>query len=217
MIKLLKGQSEHQDLAWWMSQAIFLSWFTIIYNIIEGIVSIWFGLEDGSIALAGFGFDSLIEVASAMLVLWRFRDGLSLRRERASSLGIGILFILLATITIFAAVFQLNKNSHPQTTIPGVIISTLSLGFMFFLWYSKLKVAAALNSATMKNDAACSLACIKLSIVLFVGSLLYFFYPEMWWVDSLAAIILAVFIWREGWQTLRNAWKATGKGCSCCG
>lgn len=194
-----------------IQRAIALSWFTVVYNLIEGIVSIYFGVNDDSVALAGFGVDSLIEVASAILILWRFRAeaevdaGVPINRERRATLGIGALFIGLAGTTAVASLLQLRSGSHPSTTLPGVIISSLSLSFMFFLWFAKRRVARKLDSAAMMKDAACSLACIKLSMVLFVGSLLFAVYPTLWWVDSLAALLLSGLIGKEGWETIEAA------------
>ncbi len=183
--------------------ALRLSWFTIIYNILEGIVAISLGVHEGSMALAGFGGDSLIEVGSAILILWRLRGGSD--KEWKASFGIGILFMLLAAITLFSSVIQIISETSPNTTIPGVFISLVSLTFMFFLWNAKLKVGRALQSEAIMNDAACSLACIKLSFTLLLGSAIYWMYPALWWVDSLAALILVYFIAREGIQILKTS------------
>ncbi len=203
-------------------RAILLSWFTIGYNLIEGFVSIGFGWSDESIALLGFGADSLIEVASAFLVLWRFRGesgqsaGMSLQRERQATLGIGVLFILLAAGTFSGGAIQLFEGRHPETTLPGMVISVLSLSFMFFLWSAKRKVGIALDSSTVMKDAACSMACIKLSGVLFLGSLIYLLVPHLWWADAVAAICLSVLIAREGWETLQAARQENfSGGCGC--
>lgn len=203
-------------------RAIFLAWFTIIYNVIEGVVSITFGLSEGSIALTGFGADSLIEVASAMIVLWRMKEEfwhletMPIKKERQATFGIGILFVLLAVFTAIASGIQLFQGSHPATTVPGAFISAISLSFMFFLWSGKLKAAQSLGSSTVKKDADCSLACIKLSIVLLIGSILYWVMPSLWWTDSIAALILSYFIGREGWETVEAARDVnfTG-GCGC--
>ena len=205
-----------------IQKAILLSWFTIGYNLIEGIVAISFGVSDGSVALAGFGADSLIEVGSAILVLWRFRGesgmsgSLSLERERRATLGIGGLFILLAALSLGASGFQLFNRSHPETTLPGILISALSLSFMFFLWSSKRKVGQALKSSAVLSDAQCSLACIKLSFVLFAGSVMYWVAPSLWWADSLAAVGISLLIGAEGVETIRNARKEDFSG-GCCG
>jgi len=204
-----------------IDRAIALSWFTIAYNLLEGVVSVYFGLSDDSMALAGFGADSFIEVFSAALVLWRFRSEtggacVPVERERRATLGIGVLFVVLAAATAAGAALQLRAGGHPQTTVPGLAISAISLGFMFFLWRAKLRLAAALDSATVLKDAACSLACIKLSVILLLGSLLFMTSPALWWSDAAAAALLAVFIGLEGAQTIRAATRADFVGgCGC--
>jgi divalent metal cation (Fe/Co/Zn/Cd) transporter len=205
-----------------ISRVLWLSWFTIGYNLIEGFVSIGFGVSEGSVALAGFGADSLVEVASAIVVLWRFRTETepnsknSVERERRATLGIGALFLVLAALTAVASAIQLWTANHPETTLPGLIISALSLSFMFFLWTAKRKVGTALSSPTVLQDAACSLACIKLSVVLFVGSLVYLLVPSLWWADSAAALGLAVLIAREGKEAIEAARSENFAG-GCCG
>lgn len=203
-------------------KAVYLSWFTIIYNLVEGVVSIFYGVSDESFALAGFGGDSLIEVGSAFLVLWRFRGesaggekSISLEREKRATLGIGILFILLALTTGTASSVQLIQQDHPETTLPGLIISALSLSFMFYLWSAKRDVGRKLDSSTVLADAACSLACIKLSAVLFVGSLFFIVLPSLWWVDSAAALIIALLIGQEGREMIRAAQSPEFTG-GCC-
>ena len=201
-------------------QAIWLSWFTIGYNIIEGLVSIGFGIEEGSVALFGFGVDSFVEVFSALVVLWRFQGeahlgaAMSPDREQKASLAIGWLFLILAGVTAFGGLAQILSRKHPDTTLPGVIVSIVSLSFMVFLWAKKKEVGTKLGSQTVVNDAACSMACIKLSAVLFVGSGVFYFAPQLWWADALAAIVMSYFIFQEG-REMRAAAKA-GK-IACCG
>lgn len=204
----------------WTRRAILLSWFTVAYNILEGIVAIGFGITDDSVALAGFGVDSFIEVASALLVLWRFRKGdgetVASGRERATTRGIGILFLLLAVATFVGAGLQLISHRHPETTFPGTVIALISLSFMFYLWKAKLRAAHELQSASVKKDADCSMACIKLSGVLLLGSLLFLLAPALWWTDGVAAIVLAYLIGREGWETVQATSKADfSGGCGC--
>lgn len=111
---------------------------------------------------------------------------------------------------------QLQSGTHPLTTLPGVVVSSLSLSFMFLLWRSKRTLARLLESATVMKDADCSLACIKLSVVLFAGSFLFFMAPSLWWADAAAALVLAFIIGREGWETIKAARKATfSGGCGC--
>jgi len=200
----------------WRRRALWLSALTIVYNLAEGLVSMAFGWADDSVALFGFGADSFIEVASALLVLWKLLDHGNLERERAATRRIGWLFVSLGLGVAGGAILQLTARKHPPTTVPGLVISALSLLFMVFLWRAKLRTARALDSATVEADAACSLACIQLSVVLFLGSLLFLLVPALWWVDAAAALALAILIGREGLGMVRAAKSAcfTG-GCGC--
>lgn len=205
----------------WLAHARTLALVTILYNLLEGAVSMGFGASDDSVALFGFGADSFIEVGSAALVLWRLQAGLGravprVHRERLATRGIGILFLLLSAGTAVGAVVQLLTHRHPETTLPGVIISIASLAFMAWLWRAKKRAATALDSRAMEGDAACSLACIQLSGVLFLGSVLFILWPVLWWIDALAALVLSGFIAKEGIQGIRAASKPDfSGGCGC--
>jgi divalent metal cation (Fe/Co/Zn/Cd) transporter len=205
----------------WMGYARTLALVTVVYNVVEGVVSMGFGASDDSVALFGFGADSFVEVGSALLVLWRLGadQGCAdsrIRRERRATRGIGALFLLLAAGVAAGAVLQLLARRHPETTLPGVVISLASLLGMAWLWTSKRAAAAALNSPALAGDAACSLACIQLSAVLFAGSLLFVLWPALWWVDSLAALVLCGFIAREGVEAIRASYRPDFQGgCGC--
>ncbi len=203
----------------WRRRALLLAWATVLYNLVEGGVSIGFGVADDSVALWGFGFDSLVEVASALVVLWRLRGDLRARateRERRATLAIGILFLLLAAAIVWGSAAQLLQRRHPATTVPGLLIAALSLAFMVFLWRAKLRTARALDSRALAADAACSLACIQLSGVLFLGSLVYWIRPALGWVDGAAGLGLALLIAREGLEGIRAARRPDfSGGCGC--
>ncbi len=200
----------------WRRRALWLCGLTVAYNLLEGLVSMHFGWADDSVALFGFGADSFIEVASALLVLWKLMDHGSLARERTAALGIGGLFVALGAGIAGGAVLQLAARRHPPTTLPGVVISLLSLAFMLYLWRAKLRAARALDSAALAADAACSRACLQLSAVLLAGSLAFLASPALWWADAAAALVLALLVAREGVGMVRAARSArfTG-GCGC--
>ncbi len=210
------------DRSRWLRRALLLAWATIVWNVLEGGVALFFGWTEESVALFGFGVDSWIEVSSASIVLWRLRgesgqsEGPGLDRERSATRAISMLFLLLALGVSVGAVLQLALSGRPSTTLPGLLVSGVSLSFMFALWSAKRRVAEVLDSKTMMMDAACSLACIHLSAVLFVGSLLYLVAPALWWADSVAALGLAFLIGREGVE----GWRAAAQpdfdgGCGC--
>jgi len=132
----------------WGKYAIYLAIFTIFYNIIEGVVAILYGLEEESISLLGFGFDSFVEVFSAIIVLFQliYREKIGegkgskvgkkkrdVRIERISTIIIGGLLILLGVSAVIGAVYRLATRGYPDTAVPGLVISFLSLTFMYFL------------------------------------------------------------------------------------
>ncbi|MDD5565251.1 MAG: cation transporter [Thermoanaerobaculaceae bacterium] len=206
----------------WVGWAVALAWATVVFNVAEGLLSLGFGAADGSIALLGFGADSFIEVGSALLVLWRLRDstgdrpGDDLRRERLATRGIGLLLALLGLATAVGAALQVVARRHPDTARPALLISLVSLLLMFALWRAKLRVARALDSMALASDAACSLACMKLSCVVLAGSLIFVLLPAFWWADAAAASVLAGLIGLEGWGMVRASRKpGFAGGCGC--
>lgn len=209
------------DTAAWMKKARLLAGLTIGYNLVEGLVSMAFGWSDGSLALFGFGVDSFIEVGSALLILWRLREGAgcrteSLARERRATLGIGVLFLLLAIGTTVGSLGQLYQHRHPSTGWPGLVVSSASLLFMAYLWRAKVATAQALDSKALASDAACSLVCIQLSGILLAGSLVCVIFPRLWWADGVAALGLSLFIAREGLAMVRAASDPHFEGgCGC--
>jgi divalent metal cation (Fe/Co/Zn/Cd) transporter len=204
----------------WVRRAIVLARITIGYNLIEGVVSVAFGASDDSLALFGFGLDSFIEVASAMLVLWRLQAErhhavVRAARERRTGQAIAVLLVLLGLGAIAGSVWRLLHHEQPDTTLPGAIIAVLSLGFMAWLWRAKLAVATLIGSRTLHQDAACSFACIQLSCALLAGSVLHLLMPALWWADSVAAIAIALLILREGIGGLLAVARGEAGGCGC--
>lgn len=193
-----------------IKKALYLAWFTIIYNIFETIYSILLGIYFNSIALAGFGGDSLIEIASSSFVLWRFKTeyiknkAVNAKRERIATTGIGVSFIILSLIILISSLSHLINLEYPYSTAPGAIISLISIIIMSFVYKSKINIGEKIKSLTVIKDAQCSLACLNLSIILFLSSFLFLINPKLWYLDSIASILLAYFIFKEGFNTLRN-------------
>lgn len=219
----MESLAERDPATKWSHRARVLAGVTMGWNVVEGLVSMGFGVAEESVALFGFGLDSWVEVGSAAVVWWKLTrpPGCATTwkaQERTATRWISALFLALAVATAGGAVAQLTAGRHPESTLPAVVVSVVSLGMMGFLWRAKTVAAAALGSRTLEMDAACSRACIQLSAVLFAGSLLSVVAPALWWADGLAALVLAAFIAREGWE----GWQATTKadfdgGCGCGG
>jgi len=213
-----ENSKKNPQLQQWNRIAIFLGVFTVLFNMGEGIVSVLFGDDSGSISLLGFGIDSIIEVISGSLVLWRFLGNRgTLRNERIATTTIGALLALLGLGTIIGSIVDLVEMNKPTTAVVGLGITAVSFCFMLALYLAKTRAAVVLESSTMKSDAKCSLSCCKLSIVVFLGSGIRFLDPSLWWIDATAAIIISIFIAGEGLKTVHYAQsKEFSGGCGCC-
>ncbi|KAF8811110.1 hypothetical protein BYT27DRAFT_7090019 [Phlegmacium glaucopus] len=211
--------------------ALAISVVSIIYNGLEGGLSIGFGAESGSRSLIFFGVQSGIEVISAILVLWRFRkvakpgeerssalNEADLRVEKLGTFGIGILLIALALGTAGSAVALLVLHQEPTTSNASLIISASALVIMILIWLPKRYLAKALDSSTMRGEATCSLSCIQITCVLFVGSLLFRVWRGGWWVDGATSIVLSILFGWEGFKMVKWASSAqfTGGCCQSC-
>ena len=198
-------------------RASYLAVFTIFYNLLEGAVSVWFGAADETLALFGFGVDSFIEVISAIGVwhmLGRIRNNRGETRDEFEQRALritGAAFYLLSAGLLLTAAVNIYQQHKPEATLPGVIISSLSISFMWYLIHHKTKVGIALDSAAILADAACSKACVYLSLVLLAASLGYEL-TGIGSLDALGALFIAWLTWREGREAFR---KAAGMECSC--
>ncbi len=199
--------------------ALVLGFVTIGYNIIESVVSIWFGFNDDTLALLGFGVDSLVEVISGAgivhAVLRMRKSSVESRDqfERQALRITGWAFYLLVAGMVIGALLNILQGSRPVTTVPGIIVSLVSIATMWWLMSAKMKVGKALHSEAIIADANCTKTCLLLSVVLLVSSLLYqFFYIGL--VDAAGSLGIAWFAWKEGKESLEKA--RTGKlGCCC--
>lgn len=192
-----------------------LAWFTIFYNIVEGFICTYFGYFNHSTLLFSFGVDSFLETMSATLILIRFNQtfergqSIELVQERKANTVVGWTYIITGISAICAALYFLWNEIAPAQEIHGLVISAISMGIMFYIWQAKDDLAVALNNSMAKNDAYCALACIKITFLLFLGNLIYFLMPELWFVDGAATIGLGAMLGIEGYETLRltqNQW-----------
>lgn len=180
---------------------------TIGYNSLEGVIAIAAGVGAGSVALTGFGVDSVIEVSSALLVLWRLHAELGSPlvgepAERRASRGAGALLLGLAAYILIEAGHDLVSSVRPDVSIVGIALTTVSLIFMPLLARAKLRTAAALDSRALRADAHETLVCAWLSLTTLAGLGLNAAF-EWWWADPAAALLMLPLIVREGleaWQ-----------------
>lgn len=183
-----------------------LEYFTICWNSLEALVALSAGLLAGSIALVGFGADSLIEVSSGAIVLWRLAA--DEQRERRALQLVGISFLLLAAYVGFDAVKALWLRELPEATYIGIAVAALSLIAMPLLARAKRRVAGEIKSQAMQADARQTDICAYLSAIL-LGGLILNALLGWWWADPIAGLVMVPLIVKEGRAALR--------GKSCCG
>jgi len=178
-----------------------LEYLTIGWNSLEAVFAIGAGAMAGSIALVGFGVDSVIEVSSGAIVLWRLVSGE--HRERLALKLVGISFLALAAYVTFDAAKSLWFRETPDATYLGIVIAALSLIVMPLLARAKRKVAANLNSGAMLADSRQTDICAYLSGILLAGLGLNILFG-WWFADPIAALVMVPIIIREGIQALRG-------------
>lgn len=180
-------------------RALILSYVTVIYNVLEGLVSIGFALVAGSPALLGFGIDSFVESMSGAVMIWRFSRTDDARREQAAIRLVGSSLIVLAAYVAYEAVRALYQREPPERSVVGLIIAVVSLVVMPILYIAKRRMAAALESRSLAADAKQTLACVMLSVALLVGTGLHYL-VGVWQADPVAGLFIAVFLLREGYK-----------------
>jgi cation diffusion facilitator family transporter len=190
-------------------RALLLSYFTIGYNIVEFVLSIVAGILSNSIALIGFGLDSLVESLSAGIMVWRFRRGREMSREEEARIEqkaeklVAYTFLALAAYVLYESVDKLVRSDIPEPSALGVVIALASIVTMPALFYAKLRTGKALHSRSLVADARETLACAFLSVALLLGlgaNHLFGF----WQADSLVGFVIVVFLAKEGIEILRG-------------
>jgi divalent metal cation (Fe/Co/Zn/Cd) transporter len=195
-----------------------LAVFTILYNIAEGIISMYFGYCDDSLTLFGFGADSFIEVISGLgiahmvLRIQRQPDSNRDNFERTALTVTGYSFYALVVGLITTSLYNLWVGRKPETTLWGVMISTISIAVMLALVYYKTRVGRQLSSDAMLADAECTKICISMSIVLLIASGIYEL-TRFAFVDTIGTLGLAYLSFKEGRECFEKIKK--NSHCSC--
>jgi divalent metal cation (Fe/Co/Zn/Cd) transporter len=180
-----------------------LSFVTVGYNILEGLVSVVFAILAGSSALLGFGIDSFVESLSGIVMVWRFTRTTHLtpdaaeQRERLAIRLVGASLLILGGYVIYEAATTLYYGESPTRSPAGLIIAIVSLVAMPILYVLKRRTAAAIHSRSLAADAKQTLACVMLSVALLAGSGLHYF-MGLWQADPIAGLLIAGYLIREG-------------------
>ena len=199
--------------------AFILSLITIFYNVIEGLISVYFGAGDETLALLGFGIDSFVEVISGigiahMILRMKYSKVETRDKFEKTALRItGTAFFLLTAGLVIGSVLNIIYDIKPVTTVPGIIIAGISILTMYWLMTSKLKVGKALNSDAIIADANCTKTCFYLSFILLFSSGMYELFAIAYF-DVLGSLGIAYFAFKEGKEAFEKV-KSGNLLCSC--
>ncbi len=181
-----------------------LEYLTLGWNLIEAVVAVGAGMAASSIALVGFGVDSLIESFSGGIMLWRLQlHEADEQRERIAVKLVGASFFVLAAYVAFNAIKTLVLREEPHVSIVGIVLSCASLVVMPLLARAKRKVAARLESRSLVADSRQTDLCAYLSAIL-LGGLALNALLGWWWADPVAGLVMVPIIAHEGIETLRG-------------
>ena len=187
-------------------RAQWLAGASVAYNVLEAVVAVAAGLVAGSVALVGFGLDSVVEVSSGLIILWQFRHRMPETRERQALRLMALAFFALAAYVTVESVRALFFGGKPDSSPVGIVLAIASLVIMPFLSWAQRRTGRALGSVTVVADSTQTLLCTYLSAVLLVGLVLNA--TLGWgWADPIAGLVIAAVAVREGVE----AWR--GEGC----
>lgn len=194
----------------WMRLALTLVAVTMVYNILEAGVSLWAGVSADSIALVGFGLDSIIECAAATVLFWRLRveargaDAETIEKTELRVLRfVGVTFIALALYVVAQAGWALWRQDHPDESILGIVLAIASLVIMPLVAWGKMRAARVIGSSALRAEAKETLACSYLSFALLLG-LVANAVAGWWWADPLAALLMVPWLVKEGLEGIRG-------------
>ncbi len=179
---------------------------TLLYNVVEGVVAIWAGLQAESISLLAFGADSYLEVAAASVVLWRLGvldPGRGERVEQRALRFIGWTFLALAAAVLIQSGLAFSTRSGASDSIVGIVLAAASVTLMPAIALWKLRTAANGNILALAAEAKETLACSYLSITLLVGLAANALFG-WWWLDATTALLLTPWLIREGFENVRG-------------
>ena len=185
-----------------LARASRLEYVSVGYNVLEAAAGVAFGLAAGSVALVGFGLDSVVEASSATILLWRLRTEVSGRRTAAEAEGrairlVAVAFFALAAYVGVRSAWDLFTGARPEESIPGIVLAAASLVIMPVLARAKRRLADRLNSRSLQADSMQTVLCTYLSAFLLVGLAANALWG-WWWADPAAGLAIAVIAVREG-------------------
>ncbi|HUZ85203.1 MAG TPA: cation transporter [Gaiellales bacterium] len=204
-----------------MRAGVHIEEVTLVYMVLEAAVAIAAGIVARSVLLTAFGFDSVIELLTGGVLLWRLvievRGGALERVEHAEQRAawiVGVGLVLLCAYVVVTAVLSLVLRAAPDRSLPGLALALVAVLLMPLLAWRKRVIAGRLGSAALRGDAACSMTCAYMAAALLVGLGLHALLG-WWWADPVAALALTYWLGREAREALEGA--RAGRGACACG
>jgi Predicted Co/Zn/Cd cation transporters len=191
-------------------KALNLEYFTVGYNVLEALFSIFFGASAGSIALVGFGLDSIVESLSGLILIWRLQkhnicsESEEMESEKKAIKLVAVTFFLLAAYVLYESAKKLILKEIPETSLPGIIIAIFSIIIMPVLAFKKRNLGIKINSKALVADSKETLVCAFLSVSLLLGLTMNYLFG-FWQADPLVGLIVVAFLIREGQESWEEA------------
>ena len=195
------------DLKKYYKKALYLEYFTVAYNAVEAAAAIIFGKIANSIALIGFGLDSIVESLSGIVLIWRLHKHGKIskeeeeRVERKAMKFVALTFFVLGGYVLLQSLKKLITKEIPDPSLPGIILAIVSITVMPVLSFQKMKTGRLIKSLALVADAKETFACALLSVALLLGLSLNYALG-LWQADAVAGLIIVIFLFREG----RESW-----------
>jgi cation diffusion facilitator family transporter len=191
-------------------KGLYLEYVTVAYNVVEAVLSIVFGGVAGSIALIGFGLDSIVESLSGAVLIWYLRQHGKISKEQEEKVErramrfVAITFFILGAYVLFESIKKLVTVEVPETSLAGIIIAAVSLIAMPLLAWQKYKTGRQLGSMALVADSKETIACAWLSAALLIGLGCNYLFG-FWQADPIAGIIIVFFLFKEGWESWKES------------
>jgi cation diffusion facilitator family transporter len=191
-------------------RALRLEYFTVGYNILEALTSVLFGIIAASIALIGFGLDSIIESVSGLILIWRLTRHNKVSEEQEQKIEkkaikfVAITFFIIAIYILYESAEKLLTDEIPQPSLGGIIISILSLIVMPILAIKKRRLGEKINSKALIADSKETLICSFLSAALLIGLGSNYLF-NFWQADPIVALIIVIYLLKEGWENWKES------------
>lgn len=189
-------------------EALNLEYFTVGYNVLEAFLSIFFGASAGSIALVGFGLDSIVESLSGLILIWRlqkhnvYSENEEMASEKRAIKLVAATFFILAAYVLYESVKKLIFIEVPETSLAGIVIAVFSIVIMPVLSFKKRNLGIKINSKALVADSKETLVCAFLSVSLLLGLTMNYFFG-FWQADPMVGLIVVAFLIKEG----RESWE----------